>query len=298
MVELARGSDGRFDLAYGGDTFNTAVYLARAGLDVAYATALGDDPFSAGILEMAAREHIATDLIARLAGRMPGLYLIETTGGERTFWYWRERAPARELLECAEADRIAEAVASAALVYFSGVTLSLYSDRGLDRFDCALRAAKKRGGLIAMDSNFRARGWPDRERARRTFARFWRLADIAMPTFDDEKALWGDGTPAASTARLRALGVPEIVVKIGLEGAFLAGGGGEEHVPCPAAVEPLDTTAAGDSFNAGYLAARRGGAPPREAALRGHRLAGVVIQHRGAVVPAAATSAVLGGGAG
>src|SRR2546421_217882 len=43
MVELARGGDGRFGMACGGDTFNTAVYLARAGLDVSYATALGDD---------------------------------------------------------------------------------------------------------------------------------------------------------------------------------------------------------------------------------------------------------------
>ena len=46
MIEIARGSDGRFGIACGGDTFNTAVYLARAGIDVAFATALGDDPYS------------------------------------------------------------------------------------------------------------------------------------------------------------------------------------------------------------------------------------------------------------
>src|SRR5437016_4378435 len=45
MIEMARGSDGRFGMACGGDTFNTAVYLARAGIDVSYATALGDDPY-------------------------------------------------------------------------------------------------------------------------------------------------------------------------------------------------------------------------------------------------------------
>ena len=54
MIELARGGDGRFGMACGGDTFNTAVYLARAGIDVAYATALGDDPYSDGIVSMAA----------------------------------------------------------------------------------------------------------------------------------------------------------------------------------------------------------------------------------------------------
>ena len=50
MIEMARGGDGRFGIGCGGDTFNTAVYLARAGIDVAYATALGDDPFSDGIV--------------------------------------------------------------------------------------------------------------------------------------------------------------------------------------------------------------------------------------------------------
>lgn len=68
MVELARGTDRRFGLSYGGDTFNTAVYLARAGIDVSYATALGDDPYSAGLIALARRETVGTDLIAIVPG--------------------------------------------------------------------------------------------------------------------------------------------------------------------------------------------------------------------------------------
>src|SRR5215217_5434044 len=100
MVEMARGDDGRYALAFGGDTFNTAVYMARAGIEVAYATALGDDPYSGRIVEQATAEGIGLDLIARVPGRMPGLYLIETDPkGERQFFYWRENSPARELFE-------------------------------------------------------------------------------------------------------------------------------------------------------------------------------------------------------
>ena len=106
MVELARGSDGRFGMACGGDTFNTAVYLARAGIDVSYATALGDDPYSDGIVSMAAAEGIETDLMLRVPGRLPGLYLIETDPkGERRFRYWRGKAPARELFELPDWER-------------------------------------------------------------------------------------------------------------------------------------------------------------------------------------------------
>ena len=296
MVELARGADGRFGLAYGGDTFNTAVYLARAGVATAYATALGDDPYSAGILALAADEGIATDLIRCETGRTPGLYLIETTAaGERTFHYWRDRSPARELFDGEAWQGLVEAIAGARLVYLSGITLSLYSDTGLDRLAACLARARAGSAVIAIDGNYRPRGWGgDQARARRVLERFWRLATIALPTFDDEAALWGDGDAGLTIRRLAALGVGEVVVKRGAAGALVYGADqGHLDVPVPEAVQPVDTTAAGDSFNGAYLAARLGGRPPAEAAVAGHRLAAVVIAHRGAIAPRAATAAVL-----
>ena len=132
MVELAREPDGRFTLGYGGDTFNTAVYLARLGVDTAYATALGEDRYSDAILKRAADEGVSTDLVLREPGRAPGLYLIETDKkGERTFHYWRDTSPARELFELPGWERVAEAIVTADLVYFSGITLSLYSNAGI-----------------------------------------------------------------------------------------------------------------------------------------------------------------------
>lgn len=296
MVELARGADGRFGLAYGGDTFNTAVYLARAGVPTSYATALGDDPYSTGILELAAAESIDTALVRKRAGRNAGLYLIETTpSGERTFHYWRDRSPARELPDADDWPATAAAIAAARLVYVSGITLSLYSPAGLDRLADALVAARAAGALIAMDGNYRPRGWNgDAARARATMQRFWRLATIALPTFDDEAALWGDSAPEATALRIASLGAGEIAIKRGAEGATLADAGGSTvESPIPAPVTPVDTTAAGDSFNAAYLAQRLAGAGPEAAALAGHRLAGIVVAHRGAIAPRNATAAVL-----
>jgi 2-dehydro-3-deoxygluconokinase len=298
MVELARGPDGRFSLAFGGDTFNTAVYMSRSGINVAYATALGDDAYSDGIRTLAEEEGVAGDLITTKTGRMPGLYLIETSAsGERSFAYWRDRAPARELFDGGGDPQLLEAMQVAPIVYFSGVTLSLYNERARDAFAAALFAARNAGARIAMDNNFRPRGWGGdavtaSANARPVFERFWRLADIAVPTFDDEQALWGDASPAATVTRLASLGVSEIVVKNGAEGALVFATGNSTAVACPAQVTPVDTTAAGDSFNGGYLAARLKGDGPAAAALAGHRLAGVVIQHRGAVVAKAATDDV------
>jgi 2-dehydro-3-deoxygluconokinase len=287
MIELARGADGRYGLGFGGDTFNTAVYLARAGIPVAYATALGDDPYSEGFLALADAEGVARDLVVRVPGRMPGLYLIETDAqGERRFYYWRDTSPARDLFELPDWSRIAESLLAARLIYFSGITLSLYSNVGLGRFLAVLEMAREKGVKVAFDGNFRPRGWKgDVARARTVFVEALKRVDLALPTFDDEATLWGDASPEATIDRLQAFGIGEIVVKNGQNTALVATRGGREAVPVPEVVAPVDTTAAGDSFNAAYLAARLSGGDPATAVANAHRLAAQKIRHRGAIMP-------------
>jgi 2-dehydro-3-deoxygluconokinase len=287
LIELARGADGRFALSSGGDTFNTAVYLARAGVDVAFATALGDDPYSDSILALAAAEGVSGHLVLRVPGRLPGLCLVENgPAGERSFRYWREGAPARDLFELSDWMRIAQNMTTARIIYFSGITLSLYSNNGLGRFLALLEAARQQGAKVAFDGNFRPRGWKgDLARTRTVFIETLKRVDIALPTFDDEAVLWGDPSPEATVARLQAFGIGEIVVKNGPNSALVATAGVQEFVPVPEVMVPVDTTAAGDGFNAGYLAARLAGADPAQAASAAHRLAGDVIRHQGAFVP-------------
>ena len=291
MVELSRQPDGRFTLAFGGDTFNTAAYAARLGLGVAYGTALGDDPYSDAIVDLARSEGVAMDAVPRIAGAVPGLYVIETDArGERRFFYWRDTSPARGLFDGPGCEPLAALAEAARCVYLSGITLSLYPDAGLDRLEAVLARARVAGARIAFDGNYRPRGWKgDAGRARAVFARFLAAVDWAFPTFDDEQALWGDESPAATAERLHGLGVADVVVKDGPAGALVSLAGRSLVVPVPDRVEPVDTTAAGDSFNAGFVAARLRGATGEAAALLGHRLAAVVIRNRGAIVPRAAT---------
>jgi 2-dehydro-3-deoxygluconokinase len=289
VVELIRGGDGRFALTSGGDTFNTAIYLARAGVPMAFASALGDDPYSDAVVSLAAAEGVATDLILRVAGRLPALALIDTDAqGRRRSHAWREAAPARALFELPHWSRVAEALTGAELVYFSGVTLSLYTNTGIGRFLAALDLARGNGAKIAFDGNFRPRGWQgDLTRSRTVCAEALKRVDIVLPAYDDEALLWGDPSPEATVERLQAFGVNEIVVKNGPNSALVALAGERETVPVPEVVEPVDATAAGDGFNAGYLAARLAGRNAADAALAAHKLAGEVIRHRGAIMPRA-----------
>jgi 2-dehydro-3-deoxygluconokinase len=292
LIALARGADGRFALSCGGDTFNTAVYLARAGVAVAFATALGDDPYSDSVVALAAAEGVAADLILRVPGRLPAVCLVENgPPGERNLRCWRAGAPAGELFELPDWARVAESITSAKLIYFTGITLSLYSNNGLGRFLALLEVARQQGAKIAFDGNFRPRGWNgDLARTRTVFVETLKRVDIALPAFDDEAVLWGDPSPEATVARLQAFGIAEIVVKNGPNSALVAAAGAQEFVPVPEVLVPVDATAAGDGFNAGYLAARLGGLEPGPAAGAAHRLAGNVIRHPGALMPRSAAA--------
>jgi 2-dehydro-3-deoxygluconokinase len=293
MVELRHRGETDLELAYGGDTLNFAVYLARLtrgrDMSVDYVTALGEDPYSDAMLAMWRTEGIGCELVARLPGRLPGLYTIRTDAhGERAFTYWRSASAARNVLREAHGSRIAEKLASYDLLYLSGITLSILDPAQRETLMALADQVRAQGGRVVFDSNFRPAGWPDRNEARATFDRMLRRVDIALPTLDDDQALFDVPDAAACAARLHDFGVAEVAVKLGPLGCSLSADGRTVEVPAEPVARVVDSTAAGDSFNAGYLAARLADAGPEAAAVAGNRLAARVIAHPGAVIPLAA----------
>jgi 2-dehydro-3-deoxygluconokinase len=293
MIELRHRGAAVLDLAYGGDTLNTAVYLARLIRDrdarVHYVSALGDDAYSDGMLAMWQDEHIATDLVARLPGRLPGLYTIRTDArGERTFTYWRSASAARDMLRGARAGQVAAALEGYDLLYLSGITLSILDPPQRAALLAIADLVREHGGRVAFDSNYRPVGWPNPETARAAFEEMLSRVDIALPTLDDEQALFGVQDAPECADRLRQRGVSEVAIKLGRAGCFLSSAKFTGEIPAEPVHVVVDSTAAGDSFNAGCLAARLLGADPPRAARLGNRLAARVIAYPGAIIPAAA----------
>lgn len=283
MIELAPLHPPTLRLGYAGDTYNTAIYLARHGVPVSYCTHLGQDRHSDAILAQLAHEQVNTQLITRDAARLPGLYMINNLpDGEREFSYWRDQSAARLLFgQVQPSARLFEH----AMIYLSGITLAIISPDARSHLFEQLADYRTRGGLVAFDSNYRPRLWPDQTTAQNITRQCLQLTDIALLTVDDEQLLWGDTDEAASLARLRALGLRELVVKRGANPALVSEHGGDwQPYPVVKVSNVVDTTAAGDSFNAGYLSARLMSASGATAVRAGALCAGAVIQHKGAIV--------------
>jgi 2-dehydro-3-deoxygluconokinase len=289
MIELQRSSTG-MDYRFGGDTLNAAVYMARlldpARTKVAYVTALGVDGMSDEMCASWESEGIDTGCVLRLPERLPGIYMIETdAGGERRFHYWRKDSAARHWLEAADAGKVLLKLAAARMVYLSGISLAILAPADRELLIAALAQCRAAGGSVVFDNNYRPRLWESPAEAAAVYRRVLAHCDIALLTLDDEVALYGPHDAMAAIERTRQLGVGEVVVKQGGEPCVVwAGGEAIAVAPAPVA-EVVDTTAAGDSFGGAYLAARLSGATPEQAAQAGHRLAGAVIRHRGAIIP-------------
>jgi len=292
MVELSQSDQpDLWRVGVAGDTLNTAWYLRRLlppTWRIGYLSRVGMGSFSQQMLDFLQHEEIETTHVLRDPDREIGLYAISLKDGERSFAYWRDMSAARRLAD--DRDVLDDALAGCGMAYLSGITLAILPPDGRVRLMEALAAARAAGTTIVFDPNLRPRLWSDVATMRTTIEQAAGQADLILPSFDDEAAHFGDADLQATADRYLACGAGHVVVKNGGGAMLYQGSGGWGDIADLVPETPVDTTAAGDSFNAGYLAAWLEGADCEAAIRAGHALSRQVIRHRGALVPAAVST--------
>ena len=286
MVELSAISFLRKNAQIGvaGDTLNTAVYLKRLlgeSADVDYLTVLGHDQFSDQVTKYIKSEKIGIGGIRRTELRAVGLYAINIDdNGERTFSYWRDFSAARLLFQL---DEDFMKLTKYDLIYFSGISLAILPE---DTRDKLLNFLKKRSPdlKVAFDSNYRPNLWESKKIAQKSIRRAFMYSDVALPSLDDEMDLLELKTEDEVSGWFSNTNVPQTVLKRGPSGPRLIGTVTHD-CKFPSIQNVTDSTAAGDSFNAGFLASYLMGHSVYDSARSGHNLAKVVVSHSGAICP-------------
>ena len=217
MAEIRREPAAGFRVGFAGDTFNTAVYCAREfgpSARIGYCTRVGCDPLSLAFLNAAKDEGIDVSQVELDRERNIGIYAVSTDDtGERSFHYWRGDSAARRLFASGET---LDSLPAASVVYLSGITLAILHPSARKRLIAHLRDLRGRGAChVAFDSNYRPQLWEDAATARRSVREMWRVADIALPSVDDEIALFGDADEEAAIARFAAAELRACAIKRG-----------------------------------------------------------------------------------
>lgn len=283
MVELAPSGEGQFAMGFAGDTFNTAWYLSQVAKDalrVSYMSAIGDDAVSAQMRNFVANAGVEPELTV-IPGTSVGLYMISLKNGERSFSYWRSASAAKRLAEDLKA---VAGLVEGDVAFFSGITLAILDEAGRANLLSALAQARTRGVTVAFDPNLRPRLWESTGDMCRWITLGADVSDMALPSFEDEQDFFQDADKAATVQRYRSSGVKTVIVKDG-PGEVLIDAPGFTGTYVPQIIDtPVDTTAAGDSFNAGFMNAFMTGKDLQTAVAEGSALSAKVICARGALV--------------
>ena len=285
MAELRQDAAG-FAVGFAGDSFNTAIYWSRVLKKpgaVGYLTRIGEDPLSEGFLRLARAEGLDCAAIGRDPERNIGIYSVRTDqAGERSFHYWRAASAARQLFR--SEDEFAP-LGQCAILYFSAITLAILPAPVRAGFlERVADLRRTHGVAVAFDLNYRPRLWESLAAAREAVNRAWCLTDIALPSIDDEMALFGDVDEESVLARLRCCGCRQGALKRAAAGPLALEDTGVALPPFAPAEHVLDSTAAGDSFNGAYLAGMISGADINTCLSWGHEMARQVVAKRGAIV--------------
>lgn len=289
MLELRTATDTTFHRGYAGDTYNSAIYAKRwnSALNVAFCSALGTDSISHDMMQVWKSHDIDCSLLLTSPNRLPGIYSISIDDhGERSFDYWRDQSAATQLIPLLNQAGSGSFIGDHDVIYVSGISFAILDDDGKQGLLDLLSERRSNGAKIAYDPNYRARMWRSTEHAKAWNDKVYEISDIAFPGLEDHSALYQHENHQQIRQHLNDLGVSEIVIKCDADGVYAY----QEntlvtHQPFVAAPQQIDSTAAGDSFAGTYLAARLNDAKPEQAIIAAMAIAGLVVQHKGAIMP-------------
>ena len=290
MIELQETSPDVTTQTFGGDTLNTAIYCARLArelpLQVDYVTALGTDTFSTRMIRFWENEGVGSELVLRQPGEMPGLYYIELDhNGERVFHYWRSAAAAKKCFEYPESSVILEKLAAYDAIYLSGVSMAIFNPASRTALLKRLKVLARKNISIYFDCNYRPHLWESAEMAIEIYEQLYRISDIVFLTTEEAEMLFGTTDIENAHHKISGFGCKESVIKDGEKPCTICTGNKIIQVEAEKVKDVIDTTAAGDSFSAVYLVARKFGCSPEDAAKMAHRAAAYVVCHKGAIAP-------------
>lgn len=230
----------------GGSVFNTAIALGRLGAPVSFFSGLSTDLFGDQLAADLTRSNVAIDLAHR-SDRPTTLAFVRLVDGHATYTFFDENSAGSTLSEANLPDLPDDATA----LHFGAISL-IREPCGTTYETLMGRACGTR--VVSLDPNIRPSLIADRDRHLARMERMIAMADIVKLS-DEDLAWFGiPGAPDDAAARWLARGTSLVVVTHGAAGASAWFSGGRVDVPgVPVAV--ADTIGAGDTFNAGILAA-------------------------------------------
>ncbi|MCI2283962.1 sugar kinase [Colwellia sp. MSW7] len=280
-----------------GDTYNALVYAKRNSpdLDALFFTGIGNDDISKTMVSQWRKEGICSSFTLMSDKHTIGIYAISTDDkGERSFSYWRKNSAATQMMVMKPVKTLIETCPAVDCVFFSGISFAILSDLDKALLIEFIQGLSDKGIKIAFDPNYRSAMWQSKEHAIHWLEKAYSVSDIILPGEEDHQALFNHNGHSEIAQYCQRFNVQEIVIKCGEKGTFVYFENEfVVHLPFEPAPIQVDSTAAGDSFAGTYLSQRITNNDIALSLNQAAKVAGLVVQHRGAIMPTALYNQVI-----
>jgi 2-dehydro-3-deoxygluconokinase len=244
-------------LSTAGAESTVAIGMRRLGHTAAWAGTVGTDEIGTRVIRDLRAEGVDTRFVRSVAGARTGFMLRDHRSADFASVSYYRTGLAGSLLSPADVEAAFGELGEVAIVHLTGIT-ALLSPSCRAAAERAVELAKEHGAVISFDVNYRS-ALAGPEVAARDAVGMLAHTDILFAGDDELALLTDEPEPQAAARALTARGPAEVVVKQGRDGACVATSAGDIHQAAAIRVTVADVIGAGDSFVAGYLAARAHG---------------------------------------
>ena len=262
----------RFSRYLGGSSANMAVGLSRLGARTGIVASLGNDGLSEFLMQFLQGEQVDTSRVQIAPGYLPSLCLTEVSPPDRFPQVFYRKDPVDTRLDIGEEDL--RYIGASRMFITNGTSLCAPPSR--ESTYRALERAKEAGSRVVLDVDYRSMSWPKPEDAGMAVRLALPFVDVLIGNDLELKLVTGAPNLDEAVRRLRKLGVPMLVSKLGDKGTRVWEGDAPVFL-APYSVPVVSTIGAGDGFASGFLYGLLRGLPVIECLHYGNAAAAIVV---------------------
>ena len=284
MIEISNIKNSLYNQSFAGDTLNFCNYLDKKKLNAFFLSAIGKSEINQSLLDFVKSKNISTKYIKQINQFEIGLYLIKNKdNGEKQFFYWRDESAAKQYFNSIDFINLFKELKNFDYIYFSGITLSIIHVSKLNNFIKLLKLLKSKKIKIVFDFNIRPTRW-NKKNLNNFFDSVLKFVDICFLSGED-MSYWKNKNGIKSYEQIvRKYKIKHSIFRKNAKFTYVFLNKNKYVFKNKLLKKVVDTSGAGDGFNAAYLSNFIVNNDPILALKAGSTLGSKIVMKKGAIV--------------
>ena len=283
MIEISNVKNNLYNQSFAGDTLNFCNYLDKKKLNAFFLSAIGKSEINQSLLDFIKSKNISTKYIKQINQFEVGLYLIKNKdNGEKQFFYWRDESAAKQYFNNIDFINLYKELKNFDYIYFSGITLSIIHVSKLNNFIKLLKLLKSKKIKIVFDFNIRPTRW-NKKNLNNFFDSVLKFVDICFLSGED-MSYWKNKNGIKSYEQIvRKYKIKHSIFRKNAKFTYVFLNKNKYVFKNKLLKKVVDTSGAGDGFNAAYLSNFIANNDPILALKAGSTLGSKIVMKKGAI---------------